>query len=778
MPSQFLSSVENNFTRGLITESTGLNFPENAATDCDNCLFTLTGQTQRRLGIDLEENFTAGPADRSGAITSYRWSNAGGDGSTVLVVVQTGTFLNFYNASASTASNPMSGHRLVSSVDMSTFIPLSGGSFDSSQECQYADGNGYLFVFHPNCDPIYCTYNSGTVTGSPITVEIRDFYGIPEALNPNARPTTLSPEHQYNLINQGWTSGDPWSCISGFTNIPSTGSVTFNVGTVTGITLGDQVTGWSLPQYYYPGGPIIVDSKKCTFGGTVTAYSAPNLTINVTSGTNLNTGQYQFNIFAVNKGYINTWHTAEGNYPSNADVWWYFKNTSGVFDPATTQPNVSLSAGTAPQGRNILNAFNLDRASATGIADLTPIITTQRPSTGAWFQSRVWYTGLNDSQQPSGDAPFYTWSENIYFSQVCLGSATNFGNCYQVNDPTSENLFDLLPTDGGVISIPGSGRIYKLFPIQNGMLVFAANGVWFITGSQGIGFAANDYTVTKLSNIESISSSSFVDVMGLPYFWNEEGIYQVIPQQNGGGLTVNPITVGTILGYYNNIPKECKKYVKGAYHPIDYVIQWTYRSDDPTDVTSRYNFDKILNYNVYNKAFYPYSVDSSDTSINGIIYITTPGGSDAIDSVFKYIASYSSNGASLMSFADEHDESYTDWASTTPKDFISYFVTGYKLRGQSLTKFQPQYVQVWSNTNGSTTAYQIQGIWDFAGSEDTGRVTVLQNVKVFNPKYNIIHRRHKIRGNGYALQFKITSQQGLPFDIAGWAVVDTVNQGT
>jgi len=51
------------------------------------------------------------------------------------------------------------------------------------------------------------------------------------------------------------------------------------------------------------------------------------------------------------------------------------------------------------------------------------------------------------------------------------------GNCYQVNDPTSDQLFDLLPTDGGVIVIQGCGSIYKLFPLQNALLVFAANGV-------------------------------------------------------------------------------------------------------------------------------------------------------------------------------------------------------------------------------------------------------------------------------------------------------------
>jgi len=80
MPQQITSSVENNFTKGFITESTGLNFPENAATDTDNCEYTLIGDVDRRLGIDLEANAVISlPVDRTNkAISTYKWNNVGG----------------------------------------------------------------------------------------------------------------------------------------------------------------------------------------------------------------------------------------------------------------------------------------------------------------------------------------------------------------------------------------------------------------------------------------------------------------------------------------------------------------------------------------------------------------------------------------------------------------------------------------------------------------------------------------------------------------------------
>lgn len=774
MPQQITTSVENNFTKGLLTEFTGLNFPENAATDTSNCEYTIIGNVLRREGIDLEEFFDSTVLPSNQAISTYKWNNVSGDSTTQIVVVQAGATLRFYLSSNATETTPISHWLIDSAVDLSDFIPA-GSTFDVNQECTYSDGNGYLFVFNPSCETLYCSYNNGIVTATPIQVNIRDFLGIPEpGVLVNNRPTTLTASHKYNLNNQGWTSGNAWSAVSSNDDgMSATGPHGFVIGTVAGITLGDTVYGYSQATYWADG-RIQNGSGTNTFGGTVTSYVAPNIVINVTSISNPGSGPFQFSLTQTNVGFINTWQAAEGNYPSNADVWWYFKNASNVFDPATTQPNISLSVGNAPQGHYVISAFSQDRGSVSGISGLTPVTTTKRSSNGCWFQGRVWYTGIDASQQALGTAPFYSWSENIYFSQINVGTATNFGNCFQVNDPTSEQLFDLLPTDGGVIQIQGSGKIYKLFPIQNGLLVFAANGIWFITGSTGIGFAANDYTITKLSSIESISSTSFVDVTGLPYFWNDEGIYSVQPQQ-GGALAVESISVSTIDSFYSQIPKQSKKYVRGAYHPIDYVIQWVYRSEGETGTGDRYSFDTILNYNTHNKAFFPYTVDTDSATISGILYIQSPGGSTAPDPMFKYLCHIGDS----FTFANEGDEDLVDWANTgNPVNYDSFFVTGYKVRGQAIRKFQVQYLQMFLSADDVASGYEVQGIWNYANSGNSGKWT--QKQRIFNglTRFSNVFRRHRIRGSGYALQFKVSSIDGLPFDFIGWAVVDTVNQGT
>lgn len=765
MAQQQTAVIENNFTKGLITEFTGLNFPTNAATDTDNCAYTLIGDVTRRQGIDLEDNFSNHTIALSGAaVDTFKWNNAGGDGQTEVLVVYAQGTLHFWKSSAATEASPLSTQILGSTVSLSSFV-AAGGSLDTTAECQFASGNGYLFVYHPSCDPFYCTYNAGTITGTRILLQIRDFAGVSEAnVAANARPNVLTVEHNYNLINQGWASGNPWLTTSFSPVTVGTGSKVFTVSAGLTVTLGDQVT-------------IIANHATSTLpvtgpmmSGNVTAYSGTSMTINVTSGS---TGWFgnignDWLIVPRNTAYLSTWFSAVGNYPSNADVWWYFKNSSGVFDPATTQVNVSLGAGNAPRGHFILDAFSQQRdvVSSLGITDVQTIT---RPKTGTWFQGRAWYSGVDAQQAATGDAIYYTWTENIYFSQV-VQTTDDLGHCYQTNDPTSENLFDLLPTDGGVIQIQGCGSIYKLFPVQNGLLVFAANGIWFITGSQGIGFSANDYTITKVSSVQSISGSSFVNVLGYPFFWNEEGIYSVTPSQHG--LQVEPITIGTIQTFYDEIPSLNKKYVRGDYHPIDYTIQWIYKDTLEASVTNRYQFNRILNYNTYNKAFFPYTVSAPHTTINGINYVSNPNGVTAPDPMFKYMVSNSSTAG--LTWADEHDESYLDFASDGGVDYVSYFITGFRLGGQAMHRFQMPYIYTFSR-NDVPNSFKIQGLWDYANTGNSGRWSVAQLVNNWAPNFSTIFRRHRIRGQGLVLQIKVTSVTGQPFDLMGWSMPMQVN---
>src|SRR5215467_6246877 len=109
MAQQPVPAVENHFIAGLKTEFTGLNFPENAATDTSNCVYTLIGDVLRREGINYEDNFRLNAINRANqAINTYRWRNVGGDGLTEILVLQVGESLYFFRTSTATTVTPIS----------------------------------------------------------------------------------------------------------------------------------------------------------------------------------------------------------------------------------------------------------------------------------------------------------------------------------------------------------------------------------------------------------------------------------------------------------------------------------------------------------------------------------------------------------------------------------------------------------------------------------------------------------------------------------------------
>lgn len=234
-------SPENSFTKGLISEATGLNFPEQASTDTYDCIFDQTGSVKRRLGFNYEASNTNLSTTRSSsAIAEFLWESAAGSGSTTFTVVQIGSTLHFYLLGTDTN---ISGKRKSYTVNIDTY-KVSGAPATNTEPCQFTAGFGTLFVTHPYCDPFYVTYNSNdTISSASINVQVRDFKGVEDGYEVDVRPSDFSTgkttrKHLYNLINQGWYinftvgsdnfgfSGTPLSLWNGGrTDWPSNGDV-------------------------------------------------------------------------------------------------------------------------------------------------------------------------------------------------------------------------------------------------------------------------------------------------------------------------------------------------------------------------------------------------------------------------------------------------------------------------------------------------------------------------------------------------------------------------
>lgn len=208
----------NNFIRGIITEANPLTFPENASIDEANFVLNFDGSRQRRLGIDLEMDFTATavPSMTSAAIgvSCHEWKNAGNTVANQFAVVQVGDKLLVYNADADIISSS-----LIATIDASSVI------IDETKEIQAASGMGFFFFASGSGNTAVLEYVGTTVTLRSISMKIRDFFGVYDGLAVNAKPSTLSDAHKYNLFNQGWDAAKNTAVYSNRSTYPSNAEI-------------------------------------------------------------------------------------------------------------------------------------------------------------------------------------------------------------------------------------------------------------------------------------------------------------------------------------------------------------------------------------------------------------------------------------------------------------------------------------------------------------------------------------------------------------------------
>lgn len=530
----------------------------------------------------------------------------------------------------------------------------------------------------------------------------------------------------------------------------------------------------------------------------------PGVLVDNRSGTM--TANHAYNLY--NQGWDsskwNTFYTAASSkFPSNADVWWIYKDNTDIFNPATMLSSASRGSTQAPQGFFRLNPWDTQRqATATAqtagafVSTLTNVDETSgliRPSVVEFHAGRAFYAGVNARG----------YNSRIYFSRI-IQKDGHLGSCMADYDPTNETLFDFLPSDGGIITIPQAGTIYKLVSLNSALLVFGANGVWAITGSVGVGFAATDYTVSPVSAVRSISGTSYVTVEGAVIWWNSTGINIVSQDQNGWG--VKSLSDDKIKDFYLDIPTTSKRFARGSYNPRTHVVQWLYRQNEAADITTQYQFDSILSFNTLIGAFYPWDIPSGTISIGGIVAVEGAGSLQSSDTIVDNLGNVVTDNAlnplttfsftktsittttkylvyngTAFTFGEAFNADYLDWTQAgISSDYTSSFITGYNVLTQGIRKFQSNYVFVFSDLEDGFNAYYFQALWNYGNNRNSGewsqRQTVSQDIVHAESNYDASRRRLKVRGSGTAVQFKFTSVTGKPFNIIGWSTYDTGNQ--
>lgn len=491
---------------------------------------------------------------------------------------------------------------------------------------------------------------------------------------------------------------------------------------------------------------------------------------------------------------ITTYFSEIGRYPGNNKQWWIARDTTT--NDFTPDLLVKMYFGTtlAPRGHYVVNAFNIDRSAVSGVSGLPVEATTSRPVAVAFANGRAWYG--HDS--------------TLYFSQV-MDDKSKAGFCYQEADPTSEDISDLIATDGGVIPIPEMAKLVKLLPIGNGILAFAQNGVWYVSGTTA-GFTAMDYAVSKISPIGTKSPMSIIDVEGQVYWWSDIGIMAMAQRQGmfgtvEGAFEKNNISEQTIQSFYNDIPDLGKRNAKAVYDPLTNVIQWLFQ-DDTMESGRPYCYNRILNLDLTLQAFYPWTISRiADTTPDVVGVFTTPLKSGYTGPLstsvrptnIKYTVINPSGYVYDMNFAEFNDITFQDWGTQPYRSFLE---TGYELMEDAQRKKQTPWITTffkrteeeyvpdgddYTPNRQSSCYFQVK--WDWASSPVSNKYSTrrqaYRHTRVppmsssnldFDTGFPIVISKHKVRGNGRSIQFCFdTSEPNRDFDLLGWQSVFTGN---
>ena len=765
----------NAFVKGLITEASPLTFPPNASLDEENFDLELNGSRSRRLGVDYETEYVLTNTSIAAAVlqstrqSCHSWYFPGGSSEVVLGVIRVFNRLYFVDL---LQANP-SAHL----KNSGNYIAIAGLE---NAEIQTSVVGGYFILVGSDLPyPILLMYDKDTdiVTQEQVQLFVRDFDGVYDGYTVDARPSTLSDEHKYNLINQGWNSLISSTCSTPVMRL--TGTFTENLNGVI----------HSIPA-------VTVGALDCTF-------------------------------------------STLGVYPSNADTWSLGKKgiaydaattaDLGEYDPTLLAKN-SIYNIQAPRGSFILDIFNRGtfRTATSAVTSLPLDKENGKITTVASYASRVFYSGIQ-SDVTNGDRNSPNYSGYIFFSQL-VTSKEKLGTCFQENDPTNPDISDVLDTDGGTIQIPEATKITKLVPTRSSLVVFAENGIWEIFGDIQ-GFTATTYQVSKVSNIGISNANAVIDANGNILYWAKTGIHVLVPDPQSGRLQTQNLSLSTIQTFYNDIPDIGKLNARGFFDERKNHVRWIYNdSADYSETNYPSHFTKELSFDLTLQAFYVYTISNLASNSPYISdYIQIPGYSlttttsdiyagnepvqtAAADQVIISVST-SVNRSGTYSFLSFTGTSFTiskyinstfyDWvtADGTGINFESYLITGYELSGDILRNKQIPYILFYfdrtedgfSTIGGNLvldhqSSCLVQAQWDWSNSANSGRWgTEFQAYRLtrnyvptgpedtFDYGERVIVTKNKLRGFGRALSLKIRSEAGKDMKLLGWAFPITGN---
>jgi len=745
MPQDVAIAEFNTFVQGLITEASPLIFPENAALDIQNVVLNREGSFQRRLGIDYESDYYFNTTPYSNAdfqsndvrVDFYRWDNVANDPGLSFGVVRVGSRLWFLDL---TTSNPSAnlrggGFRSISGLDNSATVQFSpiGGKLAMTV------GRDYYRLFEYRKD-------SDSFADSILNFNVRDIWGVDDGLDADERPSSLSNNHHYNLLNQGWPLREYRDTDSNFRQphdhykvqrgtYPSNADIWY---------FGQQPDG---SLFKFEAGTI----EAQWFGNT----PAPK-------------GHFVINLFERSSK-----RGGASRVVTSTDITYGSANTIATF-----------------AGRVFISGFE--------VSDEETISTSPRLSTMIIFSQLA----DNDDKLER----FYQESDPT--EQEGVGLVDTDGGTITI--PEASRIYKLIPTgrslvviaENGVWSISGSeeGFSAKNFQVSkisnigaiNADSVVEAEGVVYYLSKAGVYSLQPDKVTGELSplnisentiqtayiNIPSIGRSfarAFYDEAAREVKWlfNDQDTYDGLTYVNRYNKElILDISLGAF--YINKIPSSTTTPSICAYVSIPNYLS----VDDVTNIVV--GADNVV-------------VGSDDVTI-------TKSVRSRGTSATKYLTIRQGTSDVEFSLSEYRNSDFLDWYTedSVGVDADAYLEAGYLTGGDSQREKAAKYLIV--HCKRTETGYEVdgsgnivfnnpssclvQGRWDFTDSTNSGKWSdqfeAYRLNKLYIPSgagdpfdygYDIVTSKSKLRGDGRALRIKFNSSPGKDFYVYGWGLM-------
>jgi len=649
------------FVGGINTELTTVEeLPVNTSDEL-NCTIFPERIRGRRYGFDIERDGQLFPVTiaQSGKIlepidendpdihklqdvmfSAFYWKNVGKTDLDILVV-QAGWYLYFFSA-LNKPFEPVSRYQLGT---IKSFVNLEEYVVDKAlfnqNRVNMTTGDGTLIVVSKYLRPVRIVFDEPTQSFSVSEIELmyRDFEGVDDGLGIEDTPSSLTRAHNYNLTNQGWTISAinqyytdtgvyPSNNLQWFIGKDNSGQ--FNTQRLLQTYFGNSAAprGHYILEYFTrfrsaAAGIYSGAARKATYNynkfdiknRSLVPYPVSSITLTFPNSKGIAVQAYlTFNQIERKSGKRN--HV---RYKGRTVYYVEGLNNNGNWVQLATRTSIQGTDHSTPidfswQNTTVYKQYRI-RALFSKETDQNYSYDTRPYNINAVAEMPIGsdgdafpYTGPNwrvTDVAFLGGRYFYLAGDTVLFSQVVDENNNGYDKCYQDADPTSEEISDMLPTDGGVIRFKTMGDGASLITFNRGVLVFGRDVVYVIASPSDGLFTATDYDIVELSRAGICGPKSPVSTGDSVYYWSPMGIYKIgVNQYTGSSLVAQNITQPTIQSFYNNISQFSKDRAVGCFDYTNNRIYWYY----PTNEDFPWSLDGCLVYDLNYNAFMPQKI--------------------------------------------------------------------------------------------------------------------------------------------------------------------------